>query len=274
MFAGRWVVQALGHEARRPAHDSAQLLDHQPPGQRHGHVVFHLGQERRGRRADQPAAGLGGVLQPHHGHPARAAQVPMPDIGLLRDHAARSARPVECRSPQFLAHVWRATREVAAPFAASVDGAITRHAVQRQPPMAVVSASAPARRRRRHRRRMRKAAQDILASRRRCVIRPARLPPHPRRAICCGWRWRCWSSSALASGIRDPWPADEPRFAAMARDMVADGRVAVPARGRRSLPGQTAAVLLAAGDQLRDLRFGEGVVPGAVVPCRGRRSCS
>ena len=32
-------------------------------------------------------------------------------------------------------------------------------------------------------------------------------------------------------GLRDPWPADEPRFALIARDMVASGRWLVPLVG-------------------------------------------
>ena len=88
MFAVRWVVQAWAtRRAGRPDH-SAQLLDHQSRRQRHGHVVFHLGQERRRGRVDQSAARVGGVLQPGHGHQGRRARVPMPDIGLLQGAAA------------------------------------------------------------------------------------------------------------------------------------------------------------------------------------------
>ena len=71
-----------------------------------------------------------------------------------------------------------------------------------------------------------------------------------RRGARCARRSRAGSSDLASSliatgiGLRDPWPADEPRFALIARDMVATRPVADPAGGRRSLCGQTAAVLL------------------------------
>jgi 4-amino-4-deoxy-L-arabinose transferase-like glycosyltransferase len=43
------------------------------------------------------------------------------------------------------------------------------------------------------------------------------------------WTDALWLAGALALfvatglGLRDPWPADEPRFALVARDMVASG---------------------------------------------------
>src|SRR4026209_549541 len=73
---------------------------------------------------------------------------------------------------------------------------------------------------------------------------------------------------ATGIGLRDPWPADEPRFALVAPDMGAtrerrapagrgrarlrargprqgrDRRVAAAARGWTAVPGQTTAVLL------------------------------
>ena len=51
---------------------------------------------------------------------------------------------------------------------------------------------------------------------------PAARAPFP-------WRDLVWILLALAvlvasgMGLRDPWPADEPRFAVVARDMVASG---------------------------------------------------
>ena len=83
MFAGRWIVQALATRRAGRPDDSAQLLDHQPHRQRDGHVVFHLGQERRGRRVDQSPARVGGVLQPRHGHQGEPIESAMPDIGLF-----------------------------------------------------------------------------------------------------------------------------------------------------------------------------------------------
>ncbi len=69
--------------------------------------------------------------------------------------------------------------------------------------------------------------------------RPARLPMRPVR------RWRApdpgrdllwlllFALVLLASGLglRDPWPADEPRFAMIARDIVESGRWFLPQRG-------------------------------------------
>lgn len=64
-------------------------------------------------------------------------------------------------------------------------------------------------------------------------------PPQPLRAILAPIRWRdlLWLALALCVvvgtglGIRDPWPADEPRFAVVARDMVATGEWLFPRVG-------------------------------------------
>ena len=111
-------------------------------------------------------------------------------------------------------------------------------------------------------------------SRRTAACSPPAAPPPIR------WSDLLWLALALliiigtGLGIRDPWPADEPRFAALARDMVAIGRVAVSARRRRSVPGQAAAVLLAAGGLLFADRFDQMVVPDPVVSRRRAACCS
>src|SRR5690606_25173645 len=71
------------------------------------------------------------------------------------------------------------------------------------------------------------------------VAHPAGLPARPRR------RWRAPPASrdvlwlllfalmllSAGLGLRDPWPADEPRFAMIARDIVESGRWFLPQRG-------------------------------------------
>ena len=37
-------------------------------------------------------------------------------------------------------------------------------------------------------------------------------------------------------GLRDPWPADEPRFALVARQMVESGQMLIPHRGQEIYP--------------------------------------
>ena len=118
MFAGRWIVQAWATKRAGPAHDPAQLLDHQPHGQRHGHVVFHLGQERRGGRADQPAARVASRSTTSSWTSGRAARVPMPDIGLLQGSRPRVARAVRYRARR------RRLAEPSAPCVAPIAVAI------------------------------------------------------------------------------------------------------------------------------------------------------
>ncbi len=50
-------------------------------------------------------------------------------------------------------------------------------------------------------------------------------------STCCGcWGWVC-CFIATGIGLRDPWPADEPRFALIVRDMVATGDWLLPRVG-------------------------------------------
>lgn len=50
--------------------------------------------------------------------------------------------------------------------------------------------------------------------------------------------WWPWIAALLVVvlfagiGLRDPWPADEPRFAQVAREMVESGQWLFPTRGR------------------------------------------
>jgi 4-amino-4-deoxy-L-arabinose transferase-like glycosyltransferase len=135
----------------------------------------------------------------------------MPDIGLLQGSRPRVPPPVVP-----IAHV-ATTREFAAPFAAPVAGAI---AVISAPAAvaAVVSAAAPG------------PAADGKASvsagegglshsAAPPLVIAGGLPPIRLSDL-------LWLALALfvivgtGVGIRDPWPADEPRFAALARDMA------------------------------------------------------
>ena len=67
------------------------------------------------------------------------------------------------------------------------------------------------------------------------VLRPGRTGSHETRLDLL---WLVAFALLLIGtgiGLRDPWPADEPRFVLVARDMVASGRLAHPARRRRPL---------------------------------------
>ena len=68
------------------------------------------------------------------------------------------------------------------------------------------------------------------------LLRPGADDASGRAAsICAGSSGsRCLLIGA-GLGLRDPWPADEPRFALVARDMLAHRRLAGPARRRRPL---------------------------------------
>ena len=174
----------------------------------------------------------------------------MPDIGLLQGGAAAAARRSSARSR--LARPWRliakSPRRSLAPVAARSPCHGSSQCRPLQPRRRAQVPAAP--------------VASAGAEQPRADTGAARGARRPfARAICCGWRWRCVVIIGTGLGIRDPWPADEPRFAALARDMVLSQRMVVPARGRRSLPGQAAAVLLAAGDLLHAVRLGEGVVP-------------
>ncbi|HEY5613539.1 MAG TPA: dolichyl-phosphate-mannose--protein mannosyltransferase, partial [Lysobacter sp.] len=53
-------------------------------------------------------------------------------------------------------------------------------------------------------------------------------------------RWLFWIVAVLVLGVgvglRDPWPADEPRFALVARQMVESGQWLFPMRGDELYP--------------------------------------
>ncbi|HEU4778919.1 MAG TPA: glycosyltransferase family 39 protein, partial [Steroidobacteraceae bacterium] len=95
-------------------------------------------------------------------------------------------------------------REVAAPFLAPVNGAIS---------VATAVVSVPL------------AAMPVDAAPTRGKGAPA-MPPQPAAPLPIRARDLLWLALAFAIligtglGIRDPWPADEPRFAALARDMA------------------------------------------------------
>ena len=141
----------------------------------------------------------------------------MPDIGLLQGSRPRIPRLARVPEPAVPAARVAPTREVAAPFAATVDGAIT---IMSATPgaLAVVSASASV------------PAPDGKAS----VPDGKGGAGHPAAPplVTAGglppirWSDQLWLALALfvivgtGLGIRDPWPADEPRFAALARDMA------------------------------------------------------
>ena len=60
---------------------------------------------------------------------------------------------------------------------------------------------------------------------------------HPQVDSQVRWSDLCWIALFIALligaglGLRDPWPADEPRFASLARDMVASGDWLIPRVG-------------------------------------------
>ena len=243
---------------------------------------------------------------------SRHARSPMPDIGLLQ--AARRGRasfrasaplaedgaPAASRArsrPRSRRRSWRRS--------SSADRGSYAPIVRPSPP---VRAAVPSRRRSRagsHRRdadrsragdagrgtasaavpKRRRSDMPVAASRR---VERARWHPASRRAApaAAGSRAHslarsavagagaCASSSARASASAIPGPPTNRASRSLARDMVAIARVVVPARRRRSLPGQAAVVLLAAGRLLHAVRFGEGVVPDAVVSARRAACCS
>ncbi len=53
-------------------------------------------------------------------------------------------------------------------------------------------------------------------------------------------------------GLRDPWPADEPRFAMSAMQMVESGNWLIPHRGSETVFRQAARVHGNAGGRVRD----------------------
>jgi len=129
----------------------------------------------------------------------------MPDIGLLQGGAPRPhvvPPRVATDSPVAADH------EVAAPFLAPVDSAIS---VLSEVVSAPLSASPP----------QPEAPVASPGGKAASAIPTQPAGPAPMRA-----RDLLWLALALAIivgtglGIRDPWPADEPRFAALARDMA------------------------------------------------------
>jgi 4-amino-4-deoxy-L-arabinose transferase-like glycosyltransferase len=130
----------------------------------------------------------------------------MPDIGLLQGSRPRVVPPPVAPEPEVKAAPVTQAREVAAPFAAPVGGAIAVISAD-VAMVSVVSVAAPPR------------------------ADAPRLPAEPPLVAVNGpspirLSDLLWLALALlvivgtGLGIRDPWPADEPRFAALARDMA------------------------------------------------------
>ncbi len=156
---------------------------------------------------------------------ARPEALPVPD-GL---HAqSRDDEDGSCRlaAPNMLlaAAVWAEPALVVEAVAEPVPGTATTTpaaAMPAAPLIAVIHAGEAT------------AARDAPAS-------PARVAPPPAPAFApppIQMRDLLWLALALLAiigtglGIRDPWPADEPRFAAVARDMVATGEWLFPRVG-------------------------------------------
>jgi len=171
----------------------------------------------------------------------------MPDIGLLQGAppkrravpppvpaeigAAAFAAPVEVIAARYAALPGQAITvetEAATPAAAGPAGTADADAAVEQIAPSVVSTAvhaAPAS--------PQDAPPESPASNRPPPVIPAAsgaAPPFPARDL-------LWLALALlviigtGLGIRDPWPADEPRFAAIARDMVATGEWLFPRVG-------------------------------------------
>jgi 4-amino-4-deoxy-L-arabinose transferase-like glycosyltransferase len=148
----------------------------------------------------------------------------MPDIGLLQGAPPRRGAPtsaVPLSDPP-------AAEAVAATFAAPVDAAIRVQVVSASPR---VVESQPA---------GRQAPQSAQAEQAPAPPPVAETPAFAvQRAAPPPMRWSdlLWLALALiviigtGIGTRDPWPADEPRFAVIARDMVATGEWLFPRVG-------------------------------------------
>ena len=140
----------------------------------------------------------------------------MPDIGLLQGGPPRPRGPAPAAEGDATTPVARAqVTQVAAHFVAPGSISIALPVVSAaMPDSAAGAAATPARR-------------DEMPAH----ALPGSVPP-PIRA-----RDLLWLGFALllivgtGIGIRDPWPADEPRFAAIARDMVATGEWLFPRVG-------------------------------------------
>ena len=75
-------------------------------------------------------------------------------------------------------------------------------------------------------------------------------------------------------GSRDPWPADEPRFAAIARDMVATGEWLFPRVGGDLYQDKPPLFFWMLAVCLFADRLDQMVVPDSVVSRGGRHRCS
>jgi 4-amino-4-deoxy-L-arabinose transferase-like glycosyltransferase len=144
----------------------------------------------------------------------------MPDIGLLQGAPPRPRPPpaVEVKpAAAYSARVDAPQETVAQRFAALPEEAIV-----------VVSASAPP---------PAQAQRPEPRAPRSTTSQPPPVRPVVREVPPIHSRDLLWLALALlviigtGIGIRDPWPADEPRFAAIARDMVATGEWLFPRVG-------------------------------------------
>jgi 4-amino-4-deoxy-L-arabinose transferase-like glycosyltransferase len=136
----------------------------------------------------------------------------MPDIGLLQGSRPRGVVPPPASAADVepaIETMAEPSGEAAAPFRATVASAIAVISVAALPDK-VVSLAAP----------RVTPAESAGESRQSFTAEPPLRPP-PIRA-----RDLLWLALALfvivgtGLGMRDPWPADEPRFAALARDMA------------------------------------------------------
>jgi 4-amino-4-deoxy-L-arabinose transferase-like glycosyltransferase len=151
----------------------------------------------------------------------------MPDIGLLQGSRPRVAPPVPVPEPAVAP-----VREVSAPFMAPVASAIAVISAEPEAPevVSVSERAAPA-----------QAAQSAVPDAVPPEAPPAglKLPaaPPPVTAPPIRARDLLWLALALfvivgtGLGMRDPWPADEPRFAVLARDMAMSGEWLFPRVG-------------------------------------------
>lgn len=143
----------------------------------------------------------------------------MPDIGLLQGVPPRRRAAPPPAATEFRGE------EIAGEFAAAPSQAITVQVVSVPAAVQVVQSALPAP--------VQATAHDGAgpgAGVPRGTLQAASLPPiHARDLL--------WLALALlviigtGLGIRDPWPADEPRFAVIARDMVATGEWLFPRVG-------------------------------------------
>ena len=139
----------------------------------------------------------------------------MPDIGLLQGATPRRLIPTPVLPMQMMPGIEtlpRPVTDVAASFAAPVASAISIQVASDSQP---VTASPPA---------------TPVGEGTRLIATTS--PPPPIRLSDLLWLGLALVI-IIGSGIgsRDPWPADEPRFASIARDMVATGEWLFPRVG-------------------------------------------